>query len=125
MRRGWALALMGASLGLTSLLFWLTLRGSLAVLLLASIPFLLWICLKRPDRSRRWSAGVCVLALIIALAPADVRLRRNGRLSVSVRPILWGLPTLDTLERIEPGTVVWGGCVMPVNPGRYAILISW
>ena len=63
--------------------------------------------------------------MIVAGAPADIRLGKSDRPSVTVKPILWGLPTLETMEQIDPDSVVWGGCIMPVNPARYAVLVSW
>ena len=113
------------SLGLMGVAFWLTMRWSLFGLLVVGVPVLLWTWIRRPDLLKRRGAAFCVLALVVAAAPADIRLGRRGRPSVSVKPILWGLPTRETMERIDPESVVWGGCIMPINPARYAVLVSW
>jgi hypothetical protein len=125
-RNSWsAAAAAAASLAIIAILFWLTLRWSLFVLLLASVVGLLWTWWRRPGRLRRWSVAVCVVAAAVAAAPIDVQLRKTGRASLAVKPIFWGLPTRETMEQIEPDSVVWGGCVVPVNPAHYAVLVSW
>jgi len=124
MRKRWAAVLTVGSIAFVTLLFWLTMRWSLVVLLAVSLPLFLLAWLK-PIRLARTSAFVCVSALIIASMPADVRLTRSGHASIEVKPIFWGLPTEQTMAEIEPGSVVWGGCIVPWNAARYAILVSW
>ncbi len=121
----WAPLWVGGTLVLTGLLFWFTLRWSLCWLLVAAAPWLVWTWFKRSGRLGRRSAAVCTMAIAVGVIPVDVQLRKGDGLSVEVKPILWGLPTRETMERVEPGSVVWGGCVMPVNPARYAVLVYW
>jgi hypothetical protein len=121
----WAPVWVGGSLALIAFLFWFTMRWSLFGLLVAAAPVFLWTWIREPVRLRRRSAAVCAVAIVLAGAPVDVLLTKGGGPWVEVKPILWGLPTAETLQRVEPGSVVWGGCVMPVNPARYAVLVHW
>ena len=122
----WAPLLVGGSLALIAFLFWLTMRWSLFWLLVAATPLLLWTWIWRPHRLKVRSAAACVLALVVAAVPVDIRHRKGDRLALELKPILWGLPTPETMERVEPGSVVWGGCVPPLlNPPHYAVLVYW
>jgi hypothetical protein len=124
--RRWAPALVCGSLALIAFLFWLTMRWSLFWLLAAATPLLLWTWIRRPRQLRFRSAIACASALIVAAMPVDIQHRNGDRLAIEIKPILWGLPTPETMQRVEPGSVVWGGCVMPLlNPPRYAILVYW
>jgi hypothetical protein len=124
--RRYAPLLVGGSLALIGFLFWLTMRWSLFGLLVAAAPLLLWTWVRRPHRLKAGSAATCALAVVVAAVPVDIQHRDGDRLAIELKPILWGLPTPETMERVEPGSVVWGGCVLPLlNPPRYAVLVYW
>ncbi len=105
-------------------------RVSLLGLVAVCLPLLLWTLLRAPSRAVRVAAVVCcALAAALALLPVDVWFRKTGRMGLQVRPVAWGLPSVDTvadtLERVESGDVVLGGCLVPANPVSQVVLVTW
>jgi uncharacterized membrane protein len=72
-------------------------------------------------------AAIIVVGLLVVIVgiPFDVQLEKVGHISVKQVPIVWGLPTLYTLERIKKDEVIAGGCIVPLHPAKIALVITY
>ena len=71
-------------------------------------------------------AAIIIVGLLVVIVgiPFDVQLKNVGHVSVTQVPMVWGFPTLQTLELIKKDEVIAGGCVVPIHPAKIALVIT-
>jgi hypothetical protein len=102
-----------------------TWRLSLVATLLLGGVFLLWTAITSTRTLRRRALLVCAVGVLLAGIPVDMSLRRTGQLGIRVVPLVWGLPTPETLARARAGELELAGCMRPLIPASYVLILSW
>ena len=92
--------------GRESLFYWTILSS-----LLLPVTFCLRLGFKK------WCASFLVIALGLAVSPIDIQVTRLQRPGVRLLPVSYGIGC-------EPGTACHG-CIIPRNPPRKAVVISY
>ncbi len=98
----------------------LTMRGSLV---LAFVPSVLALCWRRRSLKRTF-VSLLVVYTALAAAPIDVAFDKTGTFGVQVIPFLWGLPNEFGREMIEKREQFPAGCIVPMYPARYALVLT-
>ncbi len=105
------------------------LRLALAVAILASaVMFAVLLSAPPgapPRHARRGLVLGALLMLVAAAGPMDLAFRRTGRVWVGIKPIAWGHETKRAEAIARAGDVVFAGDLPPLNPARYAVVVSW
>lgn len=98
----------------------LTMRGSL---LLAFVPSVLTLYWGRRSLKRMF-VSLVVVYTALAVVPIDVAFDNTGTFGVQVIPFLWGLPNEFGREMIENRERFPAGCIVPMYPARYALVLT-
>ena len=65
----------------------------------------------------KWCVAFSVVAVSLAISPIDLTIQHSGKRSVGLLPISYGFAC-------EPGTACYG-CIIPPNPPRKALVLSY
>jgi hypothetical protein len=118
-------AIIFGSLLFIGVLWALSARLTLGLLLLACAPILIWKAGKAPERLTRSCTIACVAAVILAAIPVDIWVIRTGQVDAGVDEVIWGL-VLPPPGESGSRTALAGGCAPPLlNPTRYALWVSY
>jgi hypothetical protein len=115
----------GAALVVLAAFVYLSMRWSLLALVVVAVPYLTWTRIRQRARLIRRLGLVVACAAVLAAIPMDLVCARTGHWGIGVRPLIWGLPGRQLVERADRGEVVLGGCVVPLFPARDVLLLSW
>ena len=122
------LAGLGAVLGVVLLLGTvavLTQRLWLVLLVPVGSAVLLWASLRARRLPVRRALLIGSVALLLVGVPVDVSFERTGHPGVTLVPVIWGLPTRESIARAKAGEVALGGCIVPLGAARYVVRVSW
>ena len=113
------------SLLFIGVLWALSARLTLVLLLLACAPLVIWKAGTEPRRLVRACALICGTAVILTAIPVDLWIIRTGQLGAGIDEVLWGF-ALPPQGESGTRTALAGGCAPPLlNPARYALWISY
>lgn len=99
-------------------------KTALVVWLLVAASYLLWFASKRPSHFAK-AFALALFCSGVSLIPIDVQLHETGTVAVDLVPIVWGLPSASTFRDADEGRVILGGCMVPRNAPRYALVVSY
>src|SRR5215470_8625902 len=92
--------------GRHSLFFWAILSSLL-------LPVAFWFRMA----FKKWCLSMLVVALGLSMSPVDITVMRLERPGLRLLPISYGIGC-------QPGTACYG-CIVPPNPARKAVVISY